>query len=358
MSDRTSLGNFLKFNNGQSSPVRVEDGKYKVFGSNGIIGHADSFNTAGPCIIIGRVGSYCGSVHFSDNDCWVTDNAISTQVLGEDPAIFWYEFLRNCNLRSLAHGSGQPLITQRVLKEIQAPHFSAKEKIAIGEFLSALEQKIACNNQSLSIANSFLRNWYSTLSLSPDTTLSDTCALINKSVQPSKFNSSAMYIALEHFDSTSMWIARHAELESANSTKSEFKEGDTLFGKLRPYFHKVGIAPQDGICSTDILVLRPNKPEWKGLVLAAANSDAVVDTAVQNSNGTRMPRAKWTDIADCPVPDPEASETTQFMELTDSLVPKCNQLIKENEALAKTRDELLPLLMNGTITVGDVAAEA
>lgn len=46
------------------------------------------------------------------------------------------------------------------------------------------------------------------------------------------------------------------------------------------------------------------------------------------------------------------------MELTDSLVPKCNQLIKENEALAKTRDELLPLLMNGTITVGDVAAEA
>ncbi|NPV81562.1 MAG: restriction endonuclease subunit S [Firmicutes bacterium] len=72
-----------------------------------------------------------------------------------------------------------------------------------------------------------------------------------------------------------------------------FRKGDILFGKLRPYFRKVIMAPFDGICSTDIWVVRP-KPgiDARFLFYLMASQD-FVDAANRGSEGTRMPRAKW-----------------------------------------------------------------
>ncbi len=73
--------------------------------------------------------------------------------------------------------------------------------------------------------------------------------------------------------------------------------------------------------------------------------------AVQNSNGTRMPRAKWVDIADFSVPDPGLEETKAFVDFVDAVRLRCLAAVRENAVLATARDELLPLLMDGRITV-------
>jgi len=77
----TTLGDIAEFSNGRSSPERYNSGKYEVFGSNGIIGLSDEINSDENTIIIGRVGSYCGSLYFSKNKCWVTDNAIKATMI-------------------------------------------------------------------------------------------------------------------------------------------------------------------------------------------------------------------------------------------------------------------------------------
>ena len=59
----TSIGNCIEVSNGKTKPS--EKGSYSVFGSNGEIGKCKSTNAPENTIIIGRVGSYCGSVHFS-----------------------------------------------------------------------------------------------------------------------------------------------------------------------------------------------------------------------------------------------------------------------------------------------------
>ena len=74
------LGEFIDFSNGKSSPDRKESGEFSVFGSNGEIGRSDQTNAPAGTTVIGRVGSYCGSVHFSANRCWVTDNAINFNI--------------------------------------------------------------------------------------------------------------------------------------------------------------------------------------------------------------------------------------------------------------------------------------
>ncbi len=72
----STLGRVLSFANGKTSPERRDGLPHPVYGSNGLIGFAEQTNAGADTIIIGRVGSYCGSLHFSKKPCWVTDNAI------------------------------------------------------------------------------------------------------------------------------------------------------------------------------------------------------------------------------------------------------------------------------------------
>ena len=74
------------------------------------------------------------------------------------------------------------------------------------------------------------------------------------------------------------------------SNKSVFEKGEVLFGKLRPYFHKVGIAPVNGVCSTDIVAIASKTTEWAAFVLACVSSVEFVSYTNQASTGTKMPR--------------------------------------------------------------------
>ena len=62
------------FKNGKKRPKSI--GTIPVYGGNGILEFTNDFNNQN-CIIIGRVGAYCGSVYREPSKCWVSDNAIS-----------------------------------------------------------------------------------------------------------------------------------------------------------------------------------------------------------------------------------------------------------------------------------------
>jgi len=66
----------------------------------------------------------------------------------------------------------------------------------------------------------------------------------------------ANYIGLEHIGEGSLLLIGQGIASDATSAKLRFQRGDILFGKLRPYFRKVIRAPFDGVCSTDIWVVR------------------------------------------------------------------------------------------------------
>lgn len=253
--------------------------------------------------------------------------------------------------------SGRQRVDVRAFSETQVRIPNLENQRAISSVLGSLDDKIAANNDVVSASNELIRNLYRALPES-SRTLNEVASLAKNNEQPHRFLPDKRLVGLEHFDPKSLWLPRSSEPETATSAKTKFQAGDTLFGKLRPYFHKVAIAPFDGYCSTDILVLRAENPLHSPLVAAAANSDAVVQQAVNSSNGTRMPRAKWTDIEGCPIPDPDAPATLEFIDFAATLIQDATARLEENKALAKTRDELLPLLMSGKITVREVSQEA
>ena len=81
------------------------------------------------------------------------------------------------------------------------------------------------------------------------------------------------------------------------SSRTKFNRGEILFGKLRPWFHKVGVASFDGICSTDIVVVVPRAQVWGAFALSCLSSDAFVDYTDRTCTGTKMPRANWKIMA-------------------------------------------------------------
>lgn len=115
--DSVTLGNFAIFSNGKTSPER-EVGSIPVFGSNGEIGVCKNSNRNN-VIIIGRVGTYCGSLYYYSGECWITDNAMSAEMHNKDNNLFLLQLLSRANLNDRRTGSGQPLLNQSILRSVK-----------------------------------------------------------------------------------------------------------------------------------------------------------------------------------------------------------------------------------------------
>jgi type I restriction enzyme S subunit len=161
----TNLGEYISFKNGKSSPSRDMGDDIPVYGSNGIIGFSSENNADENSLIVGRVGSYCGSVYHSKIKCWVTDNAIIGIPKLKGESEFWYFLLTKLQLNSYRSGSGQPLLNQSTLNSISISipeHHSVRRMI--GKQLFSFENKIHLNNQINqtleSIAQALFKSWF------------------------------------------------------------------------------------------------------------------------------------------------------------------------------------------------------
>ena len=174
---------------------------------------------------------------------------------------------------------------------------------------------------------------------------------VRVSAQPQSIKPGTPYIALEHMPKRCLTLSEWDVADGVGSSKFRFKRGDILFGKLRPYFHKVGIAPVEGVCSTDIVVVVPAADCWFGFVLGHISSDAFVDYTNTTSTGTRMPRTKWRDMARYEIWLPDRILAEAFTLQIQPWVKQIVSAIHESRALASLRDTLLPRLISGKLQV-------
>lgn len=184
-------------------------------------------------------------------------------------------------------------------------------------------------------------------------TLGDVAEHVRRGIQPNEIQPGTPYIALEHMPKRCIALSEWGVADGVESNKFEFKHGEILFGKLRPYFRKVGVAPVDGVCSTDIIVVKPRHEKWFGFVLGHVSSVEFVEYTTMVSTGTKMPRTSWWDMARYKVPLPPDHIAAAFTQL---IRPGINRIIKgihESRALAALRDALLPKLISGEIRVRD-----
>ena len=185
--------------------------------------------------------------------------------------------------------------------------------------------------------------------------LADWATSSPKTVKPDEVDPDTNYIGLEHMPRRSIALGNWETAEKVTSNKAHFSKGQVLFGKLRPYFHKVGIAPIDGICSTDIVVVDGLSKSLLPFVATLMSSDEFVAYTNQSSTGTKMPRTSWKMMRDYYMARPPLSTAEAFGEVVQPMHDKIMHSLGENNALAEMRDLLLPHLMSGDIKLSELA---
>lgn len=252
-------------------------------------------------------------------------------------------------------GIGQPLTSLRSIP-LSLPTLSQQQ--AIAAVLGALDDKIAANTSIGSISDELVRSMFARIAnrSSKETRIENLVDLRRDSVNPTSIDPTTPYVGLEHFERRRMWLTDFGLAAEASSTKSAFKRGDILFGKLRPYFHKVATSDIDGICSTDVLVLTPRDTSLAGFTLAAVSDDLVVASVSASTEGTRMPRTKWADLGSATVPWPGETAARAFSTTVTVIRAQVIAAHSENVTLANLRDSLLPQLMSGMLRVKDAEA--
>lgn len=176
--------------------------------------------------------------------------------------------------------------------------------------------------------------------------------LFNERVAATPTKDEERYIALDDMPSKSIDLSKHRRGAEVNSSIIRFEQNDILFGSMRPYFHKVGIAPFTGITRTTTFVLRPKAPFWKCFALFHLFSDEVVEFSTINSVGSTIPYVKWETLGNYKVPFPPADILERFDATVWKLVERIFVNGRESSLLAKIRDSVLPRLISGRLRLG------
>lgn len=145
-------------------------------------------------------------------------------------------------------------------------------------------------------------------------------------------------LELEHLEKETGQLKGYIDSALQSSAKNRFKKGDVLYGKLRSYLKKYTLASFDGVCSTEIWVLRGWQEKLINIYLYLIIQTNKFNTACSVSTGTHMPRADWEYVSNIPFmypPLPEQEKIAEILSCWDEGIEKLSALIEKKKLQKK-----------------------
>ena len=326
-------------------------------------------------LIVARKGDVrkCAYITANENG-WMTGSDCLKVVLDESkcyPKFIYYQ-LRSEHigrwLEKVSIGATMPSLNTGLLSgiEMALPPIEIQKQIA--GILSVYDDLIENNRKQIKLleeaAQRLYKEWFVDLRFPghentkivdgvPEgwskSTVGNICKLRKVVITPDKIESNTPYIGLEHMPRNDICLSTWGKSEEINSNKFIYLKKDVLFGKIRPYFHKVGFAINDGITSTDTMVMVADQNLW-GLLLVTVSSDAFVDFSYQNcKEGAKMPRADWKQMEKYAIMIADQATQKLFEQEILVITNKISALAFQCRSLREARDRMLPKLMGGEV---------
>lgn len=372
------LSEVVDFRNGKAIPA--SGGGVPVYGGNGVLGFCDDANYS-DCVVIGRVGAYCGSVHIASGDCWVSDNALAGVPKSGACNEYNYYLLKALKLNEWSIGSSQPLLTQGILNSIQVKiEFDNVEQKKIAVVLSTLDAKIDLNNrinaELQALAKTIYDYWFVQFDF-PDAKgrpyKSSGGKMVWNDVLKREIPTGWKDGVLCDIANITMGQSPDGDSYNNEGRGTVFFQGSTDFGMRSPDVRMYTTAPGRMAREGDILVsVRApvgslniaDRDCCIGRGLAALNSKngsvgylhrvmadfkQIFDR--RSSEGTTFGSITKDDLWGLKVLMPDARVLQVHAEMTNSWIRMAALRDGENRELTQLRDWLLPLLMNGQVRV-------
>ena len=181
--------------------------------------------------------------------------------------------------------------------------------------------------------------------------LADCLSYKTERVDKSEIQKTDFYTPIEVIPRKQMSLNETVPIEEAVSGICRYKKGNILLSNRRVYFHKVCIAPFDGLTRDTVIVLEPIRKELLAYYYETVFSEKFIAYATKHSYGSEQPVLSWSAAQKFEILKPTNQLDYKFSTVVDNIIETVLNNHKEIGQLNKLRDELLPLLMNGQLTI-------
>jgi len=340
-------------------------------------------------IVVASSGNTYGKVgRISEKDLPLMMNTSVIRFRSSDPNRlnddFLYAFLRSevfkNQVESFVIGSAQPNFGPTHLKRMVMPIPPLAIQRRIAAILSAYDKLIENSQRRIKIlemiARGLYREWFvhfrfpghEAVPCAPSPLgdipkgweVKKLGALVTSSrraTKPGPHLEDRRYVPIDCLPPRSLALLEAKAIEEAQSSLQLFEKGDILFGAMRPYFHKVVVAPFPGVTRTTCFVFKPVRPEWHAFATMTAFDEATVAFASAHSQGATIPYAVWDgSLSEMPLVLPSPALLHRFETVVAPLIERLGQSFFALGNLRRTRDLLLPRLLSGQIDVEAIAS--
>ena len=162
----------------------------------------------------------------------------------------------------------------------------------------------------------------------------------------------ATYVGLEHIESWTGRMLLDSQPESVSSVIISFKAGDVLFGKLRPYLAKAARPDFDGVCTSEILALRPVAECSQSYVMYCLLNAPYIRSLDSLTYGAKMPRVSPEQVSSSFTPVPPPPEQHAIADFLDCETARIDALVAKKERLIELLHEKRTALITHAVTKG------
>jgi len=370
--------NFITLQRGFDLPKKDRVlGDYPVVASTAINGYHAEHKVQPPGVVTGRSGSL-GEVLYIDKPFWPLNTTLWVKDFIGNLPLYVYYFLKTLDLKQYNSGAGVPTLNRNHLDtlEIAIHDFQSQRKIAF--ILSAYDDLIENNLRRIKIleemAQAIYREWFvkfrfpghektrmvdSPLGKIPEgweiVPFKTLINCVRDNTNAGDHLSDRLYVPIDCIPRHSLTLLEAKHWKEAKSSLILFEEGDILFGAMRPYFHKVVVAPFKGVTRTTCFVLRPKTQLFLAYATMTAFQDETIGFASAHSRGATIPYAVWDgSLAEMDVLLPSELVITKFSDILSPILRLFQAAYYKVFNLRRTRDLLLPKLISGELDVSEL----
>lgn len=288
------------------------------------------------------------------------------------PLFLYYYLKANLDyIKLFGTGATFPEISGSSMKKIKINIFSdTNYQRRIASILSAYDNLIENNNKRIRLleqmAENLYKEWFVRFRFPGHEKvemenglpkgwkkgkLRDLAIEVDKAEKADNRNMYNHYLPIDKLPMKSMVLQEEDSVENAESSLIAFKRGDILFGAMRPYFHKVLLAPFDGLTRTTCFVVNAREPFYRLFLYMLMFQKSTVDYASTVAVGSTMPYDRWKDLSRMNIVTPDLATIERFNIIISPIVNRITENYEINQNLTRQRDLLLPRLMSGKLEV-------
>jgi len=376
--NRIKFKEFVTLQRGYDLPkTQMVDGEFPVVGSTSVIGFHNEYKQNPPGVVTGHSGSL-GSVQYITCKYWPHNTSLWVKDFKGNLPRYVYYLLKTLPLASYNAGAGVPTLNRNHLDNLDIRTHDLPDQHKISAILSAYDDLIISDAQRIQIyeeiTQRIYREWFvdfrfpchkkwkfvdSEVGKLPEDwklgRLGDLVEICNKSTQAGEHLASRKYVPIDCIARKSIALNEAKSWTEAQSSLQLFQKGDILFGAMRPYFHKVAIAPFDGVTRTTCFVLRPKDSRLFAYALMTLFRDETIAFATTSSQGAIIPYAVWNNsMENMRVIIPSLDVMESFGNYVNPLLRHIQGSYVRKNNLKNTKDILLQKLISGEVDVSEI----